>query len=180
MTRWNALPTLLLALTAAAVAPTPATAADAPKIQVVDDAGYDAAIAKYRGKVVVVDFWALWCTECLKEFKYTVGWGETYKDQGLVVVSMSFDDDGTEGAAGRFLAKRNANFQHLRSKWGSGEESFEKWNIPSGTLPHVKIYGRDGKLVKVFDAGDDPTAPSFTHVEVEKAIKAILAASPQK
>jgi thiol-disulfide isomerase/thioredoxin len=150
----------------------------APTIQVVDKAGYDAVLAKHRGRVVVVDFWALWCTECLKEFKYTVEFAGKYEKQGLSVVAMSFDDEGTDATAGKFLAKQNAKFPTLRSKFGSDEESFETWAIPSGTLPHVKIYGRDGTLLKTFDAGDDPDAPSFGHEDVEAAIKAILAKSP--
>jgi thiol-disulfide isomerase/thioredoxin len=169
--------TLLLALVAPAIAPVVAEET-APATQVVDKSGYEAALAKHRGKVVVVDFWALWCTECLKEFKYTVEFSEKYADQGLVVVAMSFDDPGSEAVATQFLAKKNAKFPSLRSKFGSDAESFETWAIPSGTLPHVKIYGRDGKLLRTFDAGDDPDAPSFDHEDVEAAIKEILAKSP--
>lgn len=149
---------------------------DKVEIKVVDHAQYEAEIAKLKGRVVLVDGWAMWCTECLKEFPHTLAFADTYGDLGLTVVTLSFDDEEQHDAAMSFLEKKNALVTNLRVKTGSSEESFEQWGIASGTLPHVKIYGRDGKVARTFDAGDDPDAPSFTHEDVESGIKEVLAA----
>lgn len=137
----------------------------------VDHAEYEAEIAKLKGDVVVVDCWAMWCTECLREFDHTTGLAEKFGDQGFRVVTLSFDDESDQATALGFLKKKDAKLLNMRVKTGSAEESFEAWNIPSGTLPHVKIYGRDGKVVKVFDAGDTTSGPSFTHEDLEAAVK---------
>src|SRR4051812_16546324 len=59
--------------------------------RIVDKAGYDKAVAAYKGKVVVVDCWATWCVPCRQAFPKTVEMAKTYADKGVVVVSMSFD-----------------------------------------------------------------------------------------
>jgi thiol-disulfide isomerase/thioredoxin len=45
-------------------------------------------LASLRGKVVLVDFWTLGCTNCVNTLPYVTGWHEKYKDQGLVVVGV--------------------------------------------------------------------------------------------
>src|SRR5262245_40794760 len=61
-------------------------------VRVVDKAGYDKVIAANKGKVVVVDCWATWCVPCRKAFPKTVELSKTYAEQGVVVVSLSFDE----------------------------------------------------------------------------------------
>lgn len=142
----------------------------------VDFAEYEAEIAKLKGRVVLVDCWAIWCTECLKAFPHTLELAEEHRDEGLTLVTLSFDDDGARAKALEFLGKKDAREINLRVKSGSSEESFEQWGIASGTLPHIKIYGRDGKVAKTLDAGTDLDAASFTHEDVAKAVEEVLAA----
>jgi len=50
-------------------------------------------LANYRGKVVLLDFWATWCTPCRGEIPHFVELQNTYAEQGLQVIGISMDDD---------------------------------------------------------------------------------------
>ena len=69
----------------------------------VDRAGYDAAIAKHRGKVVLVDFWATWCLPCVEQLPHTLELGQQMADRGLAVVTVSCDEPDGIGPRGRIL-----------------------------------------------------------------------------
>lgn len=142
-------------------------------IQVVDKAGYDAVIRKHEGQVLLVDFWATWCVPCKKLFPHTVHLHDEFGGKGLAVVSVSLDDEDAEPAALEYLKKQNATFDNLRVKSGGDDETFEKFEIPSGAIPHLKLYDRTGQLHRVFDV--DPTADKqFTADDIEQAVRELL------
>ena len=114
-------------------------------LRTVDLDGYNAEIEKLKGNVVLVDFWATWCGPCVEQFPHTVELHEKYSGQGLAVVSMSFDGEEEESAARDFLSEKGATFLNLRSEYGAGVESAEKFNL-SGSVPHYRLYDRAGKL----------------------------------
>jgi thiol-disulfide isomerase/thioredoxin len=144
-------------------------------VRVVDKAGYDKIIAANKGKVVVVDCWATWCIPCRKAFPKTVELSKKYADKGVVVISLSFDEVDEEQVPEKvktFLAQNEANFENLVSSLDITADGAKKFEIPEGALPHFKIYGKDGKLFKVFESGEDK---EFGHEDIEKAVKAALA-----
>jgi cytochrome c biogenesis protein CcmG, thiol:disulfide interchange protein DsbE len=49
-------------------------------------------LASYRGKVVLLDFWATWCAPCLDEIPHFVALQNEYREQGLQVIGISMDD----------------------------------------------------------------------------------------
>ena len=145
-------------------------------VRIVDKSGYDKIIASSKGKVVVVDCWATWCVPCRKAFPKTVELSKAYADKGLVVVSLSFDDPvkgQVPDKVKEFLVKQNAHFENLVSSLEISDTGAEVFAIPEGALPHFKVYGRDGKLFKTFESGEDK---EFTHEEIEEAVKAALKA----
>jgi thiol-disulfide isomerase/thioredoxin len=145
-------------------------------VRVVDKAGYDKIIAANKGKVVVVDCWATWCVPCRKAFPETVKLSKTYADKGVVVMSLSFDDPvkgQVPDKVKEFLVKQDAQFENLVSVLEIGDDGADAFDIAGGALPHFKIYGRDGKLFKKFDSGEDK---EFTHEQIEAAVKAALKA----
>ena len=139
-------------------------------LQPVDRAGYEAVIKKHKGKVVLVDVWATWCVSCREGFPQTVAWHEQLADKGLAVVSFSFDDEEDKIDALDFLTKQNARFDNLLSTLG--EESYDAYKIDGGALPHYKLYGRDGKLLRAFASGDAERV--LDHKEIEAAIRQAL------
>jgi cytochrome c biogenesis protein CcmG/thiol:disulfide interchange protein DsbE len=50
-------------------------------------------LAAYRGKVVLLNFWATWCSPCLIEMPHFVAWQQAYGQRGLQVIGVSMDDD---------------------------------------------------------------------------------------
>ena len=138
-------------------------------LKVVGPREFKAVLAKQKGKVVVVDFWATWCLPCLKHFPKTVGWSRKYPKKELVVITFSMDDSDPESKedALTFLKKQNATIINLMSNLGGEEEAMAAFEIDGGAIPHFKIYDRKGKVFKTF--GGDPDNP-FTDMEVEAAL----------
>jgi cytochrome c biogenesis protein CcmG/thiol:disulfide interchange protein DsbE len=51
------------------------------------------SLADYRGKVVLLNFWATWCVPCLTEMPHFVAWQQEYGGRGLQVIGVSMDDE---------------------------------------------------------------------------------------
>lgn len=142
-------------------------------VRVVDKAQYDKIVAASKGSVVVVDCWATWCIPCRKVFPKTVEMSKKFADKGVVVMSLSFDDPvkgQVPDKVKEFLVKQNAQFENMLSSVDLSADGADVFDIPGGELPHFKIYGKDGKLFKKFEAETE-----FTHEQVEDAVKAALA-----
>jgi len=138
----------LLAMLLAASLP----AADAPRLTgEVDAAGLAAAIAKEKGRVVLVNFWATWCVPCREEFPDLVKLEKTYRARGLSVLGVSTDLAKDMPAVEKFLASAKPEFANYRKKSGGDDQVFieavdPKWG---GELPFSVVYGADGKKAKV-------------------------------
>src|SRR5215469_16841463 len=66
----------------------------APELGLEDSVGKQANLRDYRGKVVVLDFWATWCHGCKEEIPWFAEFQRKYGEQGLHVVGVSLDEDG--------------------------------------------------------------------------------------
>jgi peroxiredoxin len=93
---------VIAALVAAALllAQTPSTSlkaatigSAAPAFSLRDLSGHPVALADYRGKVVVLDFWATWCIPCRQEVPHFVALQKKYGSKGLAVIGVSMDDE---------------------------------------------------------------------------------------
>jgi thiol-disulfide isomerase/thioredoxin len=146
-----------------------ATPVDPP---LVDLPGYNQVLAKYRGKPLLVTFWATWCEPCRDEFPMVVDLAKQYALQGLAVFGVSMDDDADIHLVRRFLAKNQPGFPNYRQKPGIDVDSFYRGVNPewSGTMPETVFYGRDGRIAGHF-VGEQPRAA------FEQGIRVILAAS---
>lgn len=80
----------------------------APEFSRRDLDGARFSLADYRGKVVLLNFWATWCAPCLTEMPQFMEWQKQYAAQGFQVVGVSIDD--SEAPAARTAEKLRLNY----------------------------------------------------------------------
>ena len=150
----------------------PAIASD-EVVSVVSPDEYAAVIAKHRGKVVLVDFWATWCVPCRKAFPHTVELHHRFADKGFTAISMSLDDPESKADVQVFVTEQKAEFDHLMCKFGGSDESFAAYNIEGSALPHFKLYDRSGKLRHTF--GFNPqTNQGIDQNDIDAAVETLV------
>jgi peroxiredoxin len=71
--------------------------------------GAPVSLADYKGKVVLVNFWATWCGPCKIEIPWFVEFQRTYKDRGFTVLGLSMDEDGWD-AVKPYVERRKINY----------------------------------------------------------------------
>ncbi|NJN64162.1 MAG: TlpA family protein disulfide reductase [Acidobacteria bacterium] len=91
-----------------------------------DPPGLD--LAPYRGKVVLVDFWASWCGPCAASFPWMESMRERYAAQGFEIVSINLDSD--RDSADRFLANGYGAFHHVFDPEGARRRNSESRRCP--------------------------------------------------
>ncbi len=138
----------------------------------VDLDGYKDLVAKYRGKPVLVTFWATWCEPCRTEYPMIVELAKQFSSQGLVVIGVSLDDDSDMNLVRHFLTQTHPGFPNYRQKPGINVDAFYHGVNPewSGTMPHAVFYARDGHLARFF-------VGEHSREAFENAIRLILASA---
>ncbi len=66
----------------------------APEVTFKDLDGKDAMLAQYKGKVVLVNFWATWCDPCFVEIPWLIEMQQKYEAKGFTVLGISMDEEG--------------------------------------------------------------------------------------
>ena len=136
----------------------------------IDAAGLREAVAREKGHVVLVNFWATWCVPCREEFPSLARLQERKRSAGLRVVGVSTDFENQRTAAEKFLAERRPPFPNYHRKKGGDDQDFidavdSRWG---GELPFSVLYDRSGRKVRAF-SGKLPIAAA------EREIRKLLA-----
>src|ERR1700730_1966460 len=115
---------------------------------VIDAQGYQRLLDQYRGKPVLITFWATWCEPCRDEYPMLNELAKQYAPKGLRVVGVNLDDDGDLILMRRFLARYKPAFPNYRKKAG-GESAFLEAVLPGwrGELPASFFYAKDGRQI---------------------------------
>lgn len=130
----------------------PAAVPEAGDPSLIDLGGYKNVVGKYRGKGVMVVFWATWCVPCRNEYPMVVSLAREYERQGLAVVGVSLDEDTDIEPVRRFLSDNRPGFPNYRVKFGDDPDAFYQGVNPEwrGAMPQTDFYGRDGHLARYF------------------------------
>lgn len=169
---WGATLVLMgaIAAVAGASASQAAIQAGASALRIVDGPALKQAVKAQKGKVVVLNVWATWCSPCVEEFPSLVKLDSNYRSKNVVVLAASVDEPSDRQKVTEFLTEQKVVFPvYLRSK---GEmEPFvqpvdKKWD---GGVPITYVFSRSGKLV------GKPLLGKQTYEKLEAVVNKALA-----
>ena len=103
--------------------------------------GKNVSLSDLRGKAVLLNFWATWCSPCKIEMPWFIELQKQYGSQGLQIVGVAMDDSSKEDIA-KFASDMGVNYPVLLGKEAVGEAY---GGVPA--LPESFFIGRDGKIV---------------------------------
>ena len=115
----------------------------APEFALKDADGKTVHLADYKGKVVLLDFWATWCAPCKIEIPWFMEFEQQLKDRGFAVVGVSMDEDGW-GVVKPYLQEMKINYRILL-----GNEQVGAIYGGVDSLPTTFLIDRQGKIVSV-------------------------------
>lgn len=134
----------------------------APGFILEDLDGNKVSLADQRGRVVLVDFWATWCGPCLQELPHIQQIHEQYREQGLVVLTISTDDQRNKVRP--FVEKQGYTFRVLYA------DSQVQTAYGVQGIPLVCLIDRQG-LVRFHHVGYGPGSEKQLAEEVVKLLK---------
>lgn len=123
--------------------------------------GKRATLGDFRGKILVLDFYATWCVPCRESIPRLIGFEQNYGAQGLQIVGLNVGgpDDRIKVAA----FEKELGIQY---PLGFPDQALTDFFLSDNqTIPQTFVFGRDGQLIKRFIGYDQSTG-----VELEKAI----------
>ncbi len=102
------------------------------------------SIEELHGKVIILDYWATWCTPCIKTFPELRTLYNKYQDEGLVIIGLTrVDNTQNEATIEEFMSKENFPYPI-----GISEESFNYLSYGVGGIPHVVLIDKNGLVRK--------------------------------
>ena len=132
----------------------------APDFTLTDSHGVPVRLSDYKGRVVLLDFWATWCGGCKVEIPWYMEFQNKYKDKGLAVIGVAMDDDGWKKVK-PFAEAKQMNYPVVL---GTGELA-ERYAVTA--MPVTLLIDRDGRIAA--------SHPGLVNKEVfEKKIQALL------
>jgi thiol-disulfide isomerase/thioredoxin len=130
-----------------------AAAEDAPNVSVKDLNGADVSLAQYRGKVVLVNFWATWCEPCRVDIPWLIEFQNKYSARGFTVLGMAMDEGGKKDVDPFVRDERfDVDGQKLAMNYPiliGNDDVSDKFGGLLG-LPTSVLISRDGKKIKTF------------------------------
>jgi peroxiredoxin len=136
-----------------------ATAA-APDFTLQDMSGKKVRLADFRGKVVLLEFWATWCPPCREEIPTLERLHRQYGSKGLTILAVALDEGGWDGVKS-FAAERKIGYTVLRGT----EDVSAKYMVR--LIPAMFLIDKQGNIKKQYMGGGRDEA-------VEQEIKALL------
>jgi peroxiredoxin len=120
----------------------------------IDSQGTPIKLSGYKGRVVLLDFWATWCTGCKVEIPWYMEFLDKYKDRGFSAVGVAMDEDGWKSVR-PFLEEHKINYPIVVGS----EELGNRFGISA--MPVTLLIDRSGKVADMHTGMVDKDA--FEH-----------------
>jgi thiol-disulfide isomerase/thioredoxin len=133
----------------------------APAWKLKDLAGREVSSEQFKGKVVVLDFWATWCVPCIGEIPGYIELQKKYGAQGLMIVGVSVDQKGPDVVA-KFAKAKGMNYTIVMAD-DAIADAFGGFDV----IPTTFLINRDGRIIH-------RKAGAMPHEEYEKLVQQAL------
>src|SRR5215475_3407417 len=115
----------------------------APDFALKDADGKTVHLSDYKGKVVLLDFWATWCGPCKIEIPWLKDFQRKYKDKGFEIIGISMDEEGWQ------VVKPFANEVGINYRLVIGDDTTAQLYGGVDALPTAFVIDREGKIAQV-------------------------------
>jgi len=112
----------------------------APSVGLKDTKGHRFSLNEYRGKVVLVNFWATWCPPCRKEIPDLIRMQRDYRTKGLRIIGITYPPQ-TAAEVRRFAKRLRMNYPVV-----VGTKAIKSRFTSSETLPVTVVIDREGRM----------------------------------
>jgi thiol-disulfide isomerase/thioredoxin len=139
--------------------------APAPNFSLKNSKTQTRTLASYKGKVVVVDFWASWCATCQLELPEFDRLAADYKSKKLQVVAINVDTD--RHAAKELLKKLGLSTPHFEILWDPKSKAVSAYNIEA--MPSSFILDQKG-IIRFVHVSYHEHDPATWHKEIDSLL----------
>jgi thiol-disulfide isomerase/thioredoxin len=129
--------------------------------------GKPISLNAYKGKVVLLDFWATWCGPCLNDLPEVIKLYEKYRDQGFDIIGVSLDGESTRTSVEtlkKFVKDRKIGWEITYDGLGWNNAVAQKYQIKS--IPYQLLVDQEG-IIQMVASGFDQSGQKIKNMDLK-------------